>query len=101
VPVIELETMPDHVHPLVRCDPLAAFTVASKRSKAGPAGGSVRSSRQWSRLPTPTDQRTLRRHRLRRNLGGRQRSMLRISPTRTARPYLPTVKAGGFTGVFR
>ena len=27
--------------------------------------------------------------------------MLRTSPTRRARPYLPTAKAGGFTGAFR
>jgi hypothetical protein len=82
-------------------DPLAAFTLWSKRSQAGCPGCSIKSSAALrSRLLTPTGQRTLCRHRWRPNRGSSQGSMLTVSPTRRARPYLPA-EASSFSGVFR
>jgi putative transposase len=72
-PVIELETMPDHVHLLVGCDPQYGIHRLVKQVK-GRSSRVLRSEfpHLRSRLPTPLDQLLLRRHGRRRDPGGRQ-----------------------------
>lgn len=64
--LLELETMPDHVHLLVDCDPSTASTGSYDSSKDGQAVTSAGSSLTQTQDPHPVDQQLLRRHRRRR-----------------------------------
>ncbi len=96
-PIVELETMPDHVHLLVSCDPQYGIHPSSKESKAARSGFCGKSSR-------PSNPECLRSGQTRtssRQSAGQpwmsSKNMCRTNET-YSRPYLPTAKAGGFPG---
>ena len=93
-PIVELETMPDHVHLLVTCDPQFGIHRLVKQIK----GRSSRLLRQEfpsikSRAPHALDQLVLRRHGRRCDPGGRQ-ALCREPTQRLSTLTSPCLKPG-------